>query len=241
VNQRLLRPVLTTCALTLPLLLTAQAAPKKPASPTPGARPASSTARPAQPAAPAPAAVDAAPVAAAKPATSATRREPEPDAAREPRPAASAPQGEHVRFGLAAGLAAPMSSLGRTRGAGYTAGGFLQGRPEGFPVSLRGDLHYTSFSRKPAVTVDPSFVLIHVTGAAVYDFPKSGGRESPFFATGGLGLYRSTTNDETQTDFGQNLGLGFNFRKIRFQPFVEGRFHFFNDVQFFTLTIAGHL
>ena len=239
-NQRFLRPVLTTCALTLPLLLTAQAAPKKPASQTQGARPAPSTARPVQPAAPATVAAAPAPVAAAKPAAPAPR-EPEPDAPREPKPAASAPQAEHVRFGLAAGLAAPMSSLGRTRSAGYTAGGFVQGRPEGFPVSLRGDLHYTSFSRKPAVTVDPSFALIHVTGAAVYDFPKAGGGKSPFFATAGLGLYRSTTNNETQTDFGQNLGLGFNFRKYRFQPFVEGHFHFFNDVQFFTLTIAGHL
>ena len=47
--------------------------------------------------------------------------------------------------------------------------------------------------------------------------------------------------DEGQTDFGQNLGLGFNFRKYQFKPFVEGRFHFFNDVQFFTFAAAVHL
>jgi hypothetical protein len=89
--------------------------------------------------------------------------------------------------------------------------------------------------------VTPSYAVIQATGAGVYDFPKAGGGKSPFFATAGLGLYRWTANDESQTDFGQNLGLGFNFRKYRFQPFVEGRFHFFNDVQYFTLTIAGHL
>lgn len=54
-------------------------------------------------------------------------------------------------------------------------------------------------------------------------------------------LCRSRASDESQTDFGQNLGVGVNFRRARFQPFVEGRFHFFNDVQFFTLSAAMHL
>jgi len=75
-------------------------------------------------------------------------------------------------------------------------------------------------------TVTPSYSVIQLTGAGAYEFPTSGGGKSPFFVSAGLGLYRSSANDESQTDFGQNLGLGFNFRTYRFKPFVEGRFHF---------------
>jgi len=76
-------------------------------------------------------------------------------------------------------------------------------------------------------TVTPSsYSVIQSTGAGVYDLSRAGGGKSPFFASDGLGLYRSSANDESQTDFGQNLGLGFNFTKYRFKPFVEGRFHF---------------
>jgi hypothetical protein len=228
VNPRFLRPAVTACALTLPLLLPAQAAPKKPASQPRGSR-----------AAPVTATAEPAPAVAAQPVTPPTHA-PAPVVARDTKPAASVPPGEPVRFGLAAGLAAPMSSLGNAFSAGYTGLGFLQGRPEGMPVSLRGDLQYTRFTGQNEI-VTPSYAVIQVTGAGVYDFSTAGGGTSPFFATAGLGLYRWSANNESQTDFGQNLGLGFKFRTYRFRPFVEGRFHFFNDVQYFTLTIAGHL
>ena len=228
---RLARYALPLCALALPCMLGAQSTPKKPTgSATTATRPTATTARPTvtpTTAAPAP----TADVTAAKPASSAA-------------PAtASAPAGEtgdRVRVGLIAGVAAPMSSLGKAFSVGFNAGAFVEGRPAGFPVSLRGDVQYARFGGKEEI-VTPSFSVVQLTGAAVYEFPTTGGGKSPFFATAGLGLYRSSANDESQTDFGQNLGLGFNFKKARFQPFVEGRFHFFNDVQFFTLSAAMHL
>ena len=232
-NQRFLRPALAAVALSLPLLLQAQTTRKKPASQPQTARPAATTTRPATAPAPLAAVTESAP-ATSKPAIV------EPTTARDVKPAAAAAPAEHLRFGLEAGLAAPMSSLGKGFSAGYTGGGFLQGRPEGSPVSLRGDLQYTRFAGKNEI-VTPSYAVIQLTGAGVYDFPKAGGGKSPFFASAGLGLYRWSANNESQTDFGQNLGLGFRFREYRFQPFVEGRFHFFNDVQYFTLAIAGHL
>jgi hypothetical protein len=215
--------------------LGAQGATKKPTrSPTP-TRPTGTASRPvsATPTAPAEPAVMAkpTPLPAPEPAVSMTGAD---------KPASDAQAGERVRVGLEAGMAAPMSSLGRAFSVGFTAGGFLQGRPDGFPVSLRGDLQYSRFGGQNTV-VTPSYSVIQLTGAGVYEFPKAGGSKSPFFASAGLGLYRSAANNESQTDFGQNLGLGFNFKAQRFKPFVEGRFHFFNDVQFFTLTAAVHL
>lgn len=242
VNTRFLRYALTACALSLPTFLAAQAAPRKPAGQGTSVRPAATPARPSgAPASTAATVAEAVsePTPPAKPAPV-----PPPESPASPRaaqkPAAAAPQGEHVRVGLEAGLAAPMSSLGKAFSAGFSAGGFLTGRPEGFPVNLRGDLQYTRFAGKNKI-VTPSYSVIQLTGAGVYDFPKAGGGKSPFFASAGLGLYRWSANGESQTDFGQNLGLGFNFRKYRFKPFVEGRFHFFNDVQYFTLAAAAHL
>ncbi len=239
-HMRYLRQALTVCAFSVPVALSAQTTQtsptkaKKPATSAASSRPPAGTSRP-SPASPATAGAPAEPVLMAKPATPLA-----PDAPREQKAAPPSQPGEHVRFGMQAGMAAPMSSLGKAFSVGFTAGGFVRGRPEGFPVSLRGDLQYTRFPGKNEI-VTPSYSAIQFTGAGVYDFPAANGGKSPFFATAGLGLYRWSANDESQTEFGQNLGLGFNFRKYRFKPFVEGRFHFFNDVQFFTLTAAVHL
>ncbi|MES3032874.1 MAG: hypothetical protein V4813_02625 [Gemmatimonadota bacterium] len=232
---RLARYALPLCTI-LPFALGAQATqptPKKPASTTATAtRPATTAPRPA---------TSPAPSASVAPASEAPTTS-KPAAAATPAKASAPAEatGDRVRAGLIAGVAAPMSSLGKAFSVGFNAGGFVEGRPAGFPVSLRGDLQYVRFGGKEEI-VTPSYSVVQLTGAAVYDFPASGGGKSPFFATAGLGLYRSSANDESQTDFGQNLGLGFNFRKARFQPFVEGRFHFFNDVQFFTLSAAMRL
>lgn len=228
---RLARYALPLCTLALPLALGAQTTPKKPAATTAATRPTASAPRPATTPAPAAAVAPAAETPATKPAST-----PAPAAASAP----STATGEKVRAGLIAGVAAPMSSLGKAFSVGFNAGAFVEGRPAGFPVGLRGDLQYARFGGKEEI-VTPSYSVVQLTGAAVYEFPTAGGGKSPFFASAGLGLYRSSANDESQTDFGQNLGLGFNFKKARFQPFVEGRFHFFNDVQFFTLSAAMHL
>ncbi len=136
-------------------------------------------------------------------------------------------------------MAAPMSSLGKAFTAGYNGGAFLEGKPASLPVGLRGDIHYTRFPGK-VTGIDTAYAAIQVTGAAVYDFPNASGGKSPFFATGGLGLYRWSLNGSGQTDFGQNLGLGLNIR-TKFRPFFEGRFHFFNDVEYFTLSAGMRL
>ena len=237
-HMRYLRQALTVCAFSVPVTLNAQTTPtkaKKPATSAASPRPAAGTSRPS----PATAGAPAEPVLMAKPTPPLAPDAP-PVPSREQKAAPPSQPGEHVRFGMQAGMAAPMSSLGKAFSVGFTAGGFVRGRPEGFPVSLRGDLQYTRFPGKNEI-VTPSYSAIQFTGAGVYDFPAANGGKSPFFATAGLGLYRWSANDESQTEFGQNLGLGFNFRKYRFKPFVEGRFHFFNDVQFFTLTAAVHL
>jgi hypothetical protein len=147
--------------------------------------------------------------------------------------------GQHAKFGFTGGMAAPMSDLGNTFSVGFSAGAFIEGRPEGFPLSLRSDLQYGQFGGKGVIK---SFSTVQVTGDAVYDFPS--GRpnvRSPFFATGGLGLYRQSLAGEEQTDFGMNLGAGFNLRNGWKKPFVEGRFHFFNDVEYFALSLGFRL
>jgi hypothetical protein len=233
-NNRIVLPTLTLSALAFAAAAGAQSQQKKPASNTAtAARPAATAPAPATSPAPAPA-----------PAPTPVRE----PVAQAPAPSKSAPAGgeknaptsDHVRFGIAGGMAAPMSSLGQAYTVGYSGGAFLSGRPLGFPVGLRGDIQYASFAVKEGIT-SPDYTVLQFTGSAVYDFPSGRGGKSPFFATGGIGLYRNKGAGPSQTDFGQNLGLGFNIRKARFKPFVEGRFHFFNNVENFSLSAAFHI
>ncbi len=226
-TYRFALPTLTLTALAFSVATAAQAQQKKPASTGSASRPASAPV--ATNAAPAP---QPAPVQAAPAPTQAAEK---PVAAEAKRPKAE-PKGEHVQFGLAGALAAPMSSLGKAFTAGYNAGVFIEGKPASLPVGLRADIQYTRFPGK-TTGIDTAYAAIQFTGAAVYDFPNASGGKSPFFATAGLGLYRWTLNASGQTDFGQNLGLGLNL-KTRFKPSVEGRFHFFNDVQYFTMVFG---
>ncbi|MDZ7630744.1 MAG: hypothetical protein U5K74_05125 [Gemmatimonadaceae bacterium] len=237
-RYRFALPTLTLSMLTLALAGDVMAQQKKPAATTAAAgRPAAPAASPAAPA-PRPVVQTVAPSAATPAPAAPTTPAPEPKPAPAARKAApQQPSDPHV--GITAGLAAPMSSLGKAFTAGFTAGGFAQGKPATLPVSLRGDLQYTRFPGK-TTGIDTAYTALQLTGAAIYDFPNSTGGKSPFFASGGLGLYRWSLNGTGQTDFGQNLGLGYKIRGVRFQPLIESRFHFFNDVQYFTLTAGAH-
>ncbi len=232
-RYRFALPTLTLTALALTVATAAhaqaQAQPKKPATTGVASRPSAAPAATNPAPAPQPAPAQAAPTPAPAPVAV------KPAAAEAKRPKAAS-QGEHVQFGLTGALAAPMSSLGKAFTAGYNAGLFVEGKPASLPVGLRADVQYTRFPGK-TTGIDTAYSAIQFTGAAVYDFPNASGGKSPFFATGGLGLYRWTLNGSGQTDFGQNLGLGVNL-KTRFKPSVEGRFHFFNDVQYFTMVFG---
>jgi hypothetical protein len=147
--------------------------------------------------------------------------------------------GQRAKFGFTGGMAAPMSDLGNTFGVGFSAGAFVEGRPAGFPLGMRSDVQYGQFGGKGVIK---SFSTTQITGDVVFDFPSGKrGIKSPFFAVGGLGLYRQSLAGEEQTDFGQNLGAGFNFRNGPKKPFIEGRFHFFNDVEYFALSVGFRL
>ncbi len=234
-NYRIALSTLALSAMSFTVTAEAQSPQKKPAASTTTARPAATTSTPTQPA---PAA--AKPVAAAPAPETATHAAAPSKAAPEPEKKGTTPTGDQVRFGIQGGMSAPMSSLGQAYTVGFTGGAFLEGRPVGFPVGLRGDLQYASFGVKNGVT-SPSFTVLQLTGAAVYDIPSGNGGKSPFFATGGIGLYRNKGSGPSQTDFGQNLGLGFNFRQLPFKPFMEGRFHFYNNVENFSLSAGLRL
>ena len=228
-NHRFALPALTLSALAFAAVAGAQSQQKKSGSPTPATTH--------------PAAVAPAPVAAPAPAPAPVQHEPVVEMHAASKPVGgekAAPTSDAVRFGIMGGMAAPMSSLGQAYTVGYHGGAFLEGRPLGFPVGIRGDIQYATFGVKADVT-SPAYTVLQFTGAAVYDFPSGRGGKSPFYATGGIGLYRNKGAGPSQTDFGQNLGLGFNLKQARFKPFFEGRFHFFNNVENFNLSAGLHL
>ena len=182
-NYRIALPTLALSARSFTVTAGAQAQQKKPASSAPSARPAAATTT-------APAQAPTFPSQSApKPVTSASAPESVANspasgkAGAAPEKKGTTPTGDRARFGVQGGMAAPMSSLGQAYTVGYAAGVFLEGRPAAFPVGLRGDLQYASFGVKNGVP-SPSFTVLQLSGAAVYDFPSGNGGKSPFFATG---------------------------------------------------------
>jgi Outer membrane protein beta-barrel domain len=140
-------------------------------------------------------------------------------------------------YGLQAGSSIPFGDLGDAVSIGFHGGGFVEARPEGFPFKLRGDAQFVRFGGKDG---GESLNVIQGTGNAVFDFPTSGGKKSPAFAIAGIGFYRSSSKGgDSSTDFGFNLGGGFNFsQSSAYKPFIDGRIHFVDDSEYIGITVG---
>lgn len=134
--------------------------------------------------------------------------------------AASAQQARTVQFGGTAGLNVPLSDLSRQTQTGLRLDGFLTGTPRQWPVTLRGELSYSSFPG----TLDRASQ--HITGFAVNaSWPAFTERTGPYLL-GGLGLYTigSYAGRASENDVGVDVGLGYRWRRPGVSYFTEVRF-----------------
>jgi len=126
------------------------------------------------------------------------------------------------RFGASAGLTIPLSDLSRDTQSGYRLDGFVIGAPYAWPVALRGDLSYSSFSgaaRRPAQN------FVGLSASAVYSVSAAG--DSPY-AIGGLGVYHESAYGgvRSESDLGINFGGGYRWTLHGRSYFVEMRYVF---------------
>jgi Outer membrane protein beta-barrel domain len=151
-------------------------------------------------------------------------------------PAAHAQRKSGPVYGALGGFSVPIGDLGDGYSVGFNAGAFVEGRPTGFPLDLRGDAQYVRVSGK---NNRDALNVIQVTGNGVFNFPSSTGKKSPVYAIGGIGFYRTDGGRDSQTDFGFNFGGGYNFSpSAAYKPFVDARIHFVDDSEYIGFSIG---
>lgn len=145
-----------------------------------------------------------------------------------------------LRFGAMTGISLPMGDFGDAANTGWHLTGFGEYRLNNFPATLRGELGYHSFGSTRVsgggFSSESSVSMIPITVSAVYVLPSETQRR--FHLMGGLGLYRtsvdfefsdgsgSVSGDDSNTDFGINIGGGVSFPLgERIDVVGEARFH----------------
>ena len=162
-------------------------------------------------------------------------------------PSASA---QGVSFSLGGGLSIPTGDYNSIAKLGWHAAASVLLAQESHPFGLQIDANYAQFgleAESPTGSFDVNQRFIYGTGDVLYRFQKSPSGRLPY-VIGGIGVYNSkgTGKDAalfgntSATDFGVNLGTGFNYRVAGATLFLEARFHnIFSDpsnTQFVPLT-----
>jgi Outer membrane protein beta-barrel domain len=143
---------------------------------------------------------------------------------------------QSASFSLGGGLSIPTGDYNTIAKLGWHAAASLLLAHEGHPFALQIDANYAQFgldAESPTGSFDVNQRFIYGTGNVVYCFQKSPrGRLAPYII-GGIGVYNSkgTGKDAalfgntSATDFGVNVGTGFDYRVAGATLFLEARFH----------------
>jgi hypothetical protein len=139
-------------------------------------------------------------------------------------------QASHTNFNIAAGLSLPTSRLGNDNDAGYNiTAGFGMTQP-GSQLGFRVEGLYNAFNQKGLSGDDNTTHAAGITLNAVYNLiPATPRQPGSLYAIGGIGYYNTREPfynfDESQSNFGWNVGGGFRFPLSGFSAYVEARFH----------------
>ena len=147
---------------------------------------------------------------------------------------ASAQSVNPIKFGIAGGLSMPQGDFGDGFSSGYNITGVLGFQAPMVPVGLRLDVGYNGFGEKNDSGVKANILSGSVNG--IFNLSMAP-MVSPYII-GGLGMYRSKLDfdeeiddipgveeNDAQTDFGFNGGIGVRFGLSGFSTFAEARYH----------------
>ena len=153
--------------------------------------------------------------------------------------------GQGAEFSLGGGVGIPLGTYDDLVKIGWQGGAAVSFTPRTIPVAIRLDGNYAQFSDETPLDIKNQ--LIYGTANAVYRFQSSEGSRFKPYLIGGGGVYNSkATGDDalegSTTEFGINLGAGFQFEAGGTGLFLEGRWHNIflegDNVKFLPLTIG---
>jgi hypothetical protein len=137
---------------------------------------------------------------------------------------------------IAAGAALPMGDAADGFKMGYNATVGLGIKPPLAPLGVRIEGMFNSLEVDGA---DESLRVMGVTANGTYTMVPQ------FYLIGGAGMYNSKfsiAGSESSTDFGFNVGAGFNIPLTGFGTYVEARFHHIategDSFQFLPITVG---
>jgi opacity protein-like surface antigen len=132
-------------------------------------------------------------------------------------------------YNVAGGVALPTGSYGDFNDSGFSLMGGLGMAMPASPLRFRGEASYSQFNHK---AFNQSSRAGSFTANAIYDLSMGPG--SPFtpYGIGGIGLYgtRDFDDEDSQWNFGWNIGGGVRFPLTGFSVYVEARYHSVSNV-----------
>jgi hypothetical protein len=133
-----------------------------------------------------------------------------------------------AEFSLGGGVGIPLGTFDDAVKIGWHGTAAVSFVPQSSPVGIQVEGSYSQFSDETPLDIKSQ--LIYGTASVVYKFESSEDTSFRPYLIGGGGVYNSKTTgsdalDGSSTDFGINLGAGFDFKAGSAGLFVEGRFH----------------
>lgn len=150
-------------------------------------------------------------------------------------------QSNTTHFNLAAGVTLPTGTFSDRNDAGYNLIFGLGVRQHGSPLGFRAEGIYNEFNEKD--TNDKSHAG-GITANALYDLStNSRTNTSSLYVIGGVGYYNTREpffSSESQSNFGWNVGGGFEFPLTGFSAYVEARYHSISntDIRFIPISFG---
>lgn len=127
-----------------------------------------------------------------------------------------------MHFNIAAGATLPTGTFSDAVDLGYHITGGIGMQDRSSPLGFRGEVSYNGMSGKNG---GGNFHITGFTANATYDLRNSGATGSKLYAIGGLGFYNTGAGGGSETDFGWNVGGGFQWPLSGFSAYLEARFH----------------
>jgi hypothetical protein len=149
-----------------------------------------------------------------------------------------------AEFSLGGGVAIPLGTYDDVVKMGWQGTAAVSFVPARVPFGLRMDGTYAQFSDETALDIKSQ--LIYGTANAVYQFQSEDTSFRPYVIGGG-GVYNSKATgsdapEGSSTEFGINLGAGFDFNAGGAGLFLEGRWHNVflegDNLKFFPITLG---
>lgn len=125
-------------------------------------------------------------------------------------------------FGVAIGPTLPTGDASDVHEMGYHAAVSLGVKPPLAPLGLRIEGMFNSLGYKSTVADGESLRLLSATANGTWTMMPT------VYLIGGVGMYNgkaSVAGATSSTDFGFNVGAGFNIPLTGFGTFIEARYH----------------